>query len=293
MSKVGFWLRGSKGKLGGSYFSKGPEGSTVQHVIGEVKNPRTLAQMQQRMVMATCMAAYSEMKQIVNHSFEGLAYGQPNMSEFMKINAGLLRTNLTAQTPQFAYKEYGAQGMVPGAYQISKGSLQTPSFTYTVSSGEGQLTLAITGLSSGYTATALAAALGIAIDEMVTFCLVHGNLAANGFKFNFVRIRCKAVGNVALTAANFATYFDVESSMGAAEPSIASTTLTLLYGNVDINDAAAVQRAVIYSRQANNSWLRSTAVLNIPNGLVLAPTAETALATYPVGGDYVLNGGNV
>ena len=293
MSKVGFWLRGSKGKLGGSYFSKGPEGSTVQHVIGEVKNPRTLAQMQQRMIMATCMAAYSEMKQIVNHSFEGLAYGQPNMSEFMKINTKLLRENLTAQTSQFAYKEYGAQGMVSGAYQLSKGSLTTPSFTYTVSSGEGQLTLAITGLSSGYTASALAEKLGIGIDEMVTFCLLHGNLAANSFKFNFVRIKCKALGNVAMTAANFGTYFDVESSMGTADPSIAATSLTFQYGNVDINDAAAVQRAVIYSRQANGSWLRSTAVLNIPNGLQLVPTADTALATYPVGGDYILNGGNV
>jgi len=293
MSKVGFWLRGSKGKLGGSYFSKGPNGSTVQHVIGEVKNPRTLAQMQQRMIMATCMAAYSSMKEIVNHSFEGLAYGQPNMSEFMKINAALLRTNLSAQTSQFAYKLYGAQGMVPGAYQISKGSLAAPSFTYTVSSGEGQLTLAITNLTNAYTATQLAASLGISIDEMVTFCLVHANLNADGYTFNFVRIRCKALGDVALTAANFSTYFDIESSMGAAEPSVAATTLTFLYGNVDINDAAAVQRAVIYSRQSNSTWLRSTAILNIPAGLVLAPTAETALATYPVGGDYILNGGNV
>ena len=33
----------------------------------------------QRMVMATASAAYAVMKQIVDHSFQGITYGQMNM----------------------------------------------------------------------------------------------------------------------------------------------------------------------------------------------------------------------
>ena len=206
-----------------------------------------------------------------------------------------MKNNLTAAQSQFAYNEYQNRGLLPGAYLIANGSLPVPTFTYSISSGEGSITAVLNpaGLSSGFTADALAAALGLSIGEMATICMVFGNGAANGYNFGFIRITYKAAGTTALTAGNIGTYFDIESPLGTPSVTINTTNVTLLYSNVDINDASAIARGVIYSRYSANGWLRSKTILTIPAGMVLAPTADTAIATYPVGDDYILNGGSI
>lgn len=263
--------------------------------VADVKNPRTQSQMVQRMVMATTSAAYAAMRQIADHSFEGVSYGQMSMAMFSSINNKLLRDNLGAQTSKHGYNQYQDRGLVPGCYQISRGSLPTPTFTYTASSGEGAISIAVSGataVGAAPTANELASYLGLAIGEMATICLLYGNGAADGYNFSFVRIRFDAGGDVVLTTANFADYFTVESDLGDATITVAATGFTLAY-DADIADTSAIQRACIYSRKSNNSWLRSTAVFNAPAGIVFAPTAQAALATYPVGTDYILNGGNI
>ena len=53
MAKVGFWLKGAKGKLAGSTIYKDGNGDTV-------------------------MSAFSKMKAITDHSFEGVKAGMPS-----------------------------------------------------------------------------------------------------------------------------------------------------------------------------------------------------------------------
>lgn len=267
----------------------------VKDRVFEVKNPRTTSQMVQRMVMATASAAYSAMRQIADHSWEGITYGQMSMAEFIKRNARLLRDNLSANTSQFGYNEYQSRGIVPGCYIISRGTLNPLSFTPSLSSGEGTITLAVSGATAAGaapTANELAAFLGLAIGEMATICLIYGNGTATGYNFSFIRIRYDAEGTTVLTTSNFATYFTVESDLGAGALTIAATGFSIVY-TADIADTSAIQRAVIYSKQSANGWLRSTAVFNAPAGIQFVPTASTALATYPVGTDYILNGGEV
>lgn len=263
--------------------------------VYDVKNPRTLSQMSTRMLLATASAAYSAMREIVNHSWERLTYGQPTMSAFIQVNIVLLKANLSAVTSKFAYNRYKDRGLVPGAYQISEGTLATPSFTYTASSGDGSISLVLNpaGLASGWTATQLAAALGLSIGEMATICMIFGNSAADGYNFGFVRLKFIASGDVAITTQNLSTYFEIESSLGTPTATVNAANLTLLFDDVDINDASAIARACIYSRSSANGWLRSTTVFTIPAGMALNPAADVALATYPVGSDYILNGGAV
>ena len=71
MSKVGFWLKGSTGKLAGTTLYKGANGETIQREVVSPSNPKTQAQNIQRIVMSTVGAAYSVMKAICDHSFEG------------------------------------------------------------------------------------------------------------------------------------------------------------------------------------------------------------------------------
>lgn len=262
--------------------------------VYDVKNPRTQSQMVQRMVMATASAAYAAMREICNHSFEGVTYGQPTMSKFVSVNAKLLRKNLNAQTSKFAYNEFQDRGLKPGAYQLSEGSLPVPTFNYTASSGEGQMTVTLlpNGITAQTTSAQLAALLGLSIGEMATICMIYGNQEATGYNFGFIRIKCLAADNTVITTANFGDYFAVEQAIGTETITVATTGVSIALGNVDINDATAIARAVIYSRQGAQGWLRSKAVIAIPNGMTLTPTATTAIATYPISRDYILNGGN-
>ena len=53
MAKVGFWLKGSTGKLAGTTLYKGANGETIQREIVSPSNPKTMAQNIQRIVMST------------------------------------------------------------------------------------------------------------------------------------------------------------------------------------------------------------------------------------------------
>lgn len=262
--------------------------------VESVKNPRTQSQMVQRMVMATASAAYSAMRLIVDHSFEGVSYGQPSMSKFTSENAKLLRANMQAATSKFGYNKFQNRAIVPGAYLMSDGSLAAPAFSYTLSSNEGSFGLVLLNgtAATALTASALAAALGLQVGEMVTICTIYGNAEATGHNFAFIRFKCKAVGDTVVTAENIGQFLEVETNAGAVAAPVLSASGISYTITADINDATAMTRCAIYSRQGTTGWLRSKAVMEIPAGMVLAPTAAEAIATYPVGADYILNGGN-
>ena len=84
-------------KLTGSVGNVTYRVSNGQNIASEkavnVKNPRTYAQQLQRMRMTTISAAYSAMKAICDHSFEGYTYGSRNMNVFMSenLNSCLMR----------------------------------------------------------------------------------------------------------------------------------------------------------------------------------------------------------
>lgn len=263
--------------------------------VADVKNPRTQSQMVQRMVMATTSAAYTAMRMIADHSFEGVSYGQMSMARFSQLNNRLVRENLSAVTSKHAYNPYQSRGLVYGCYQISEGSLPAPKFNYTASSGDGDILINLSlqnVAGAAPTADELAATLGLSIGEMATICLIYGNAAGDACNFSFVRITFKAAGTVVMTTSNFNTYFEVESDLDGFTLSLSQNNVTIGY-DADIADTSSVQKTCIYSRKANNAWLRSTAVFNAPNGIVFAPTAAAALSSYPVGTDYILNGGQV
>ena len=80
----------------------------------EVKNPKSSAQSAQRMKMAPAQKMFEALSGIVNHSWQGVKYGnasrQKFMSEAMKQNGG-------------PYVVKGTTSFVPGTYLIADGSL--------------------------------------------------------------------------------------------------------------------------------------------------------------------------
>ena len=91
--------------------------------VSKVKNPRTISQMRQRMLMATIGAAYSYLKAIADHSFEGKTVGQQNMSEFMRLNLNKFRDAAQDSNAAYAMNAYGDKLINPMRYILAKGSL--------------------------------------------------------------------------------------------------------------------------------------------------------------------------
>lgn len=85
--------------------------------VARVANPRTDAQMQQRALIPMVASARSVLKGLINHSFEGIAYGEPSLRYFSSVNLkkGFLMVN--------SYAPYGFSNPGFADYLVSKGSL--------------------------------------------------------------------------------------------------------------------------------------------------------------------------
>lgn len=124
MAKTGFWLRGARGKFAGAVLAKGADGQTIQRELVKPKNPRTNGQMAQRMIFATVASAYSQMKAICDHSFEGVQYGAKTQQAFFKEALKLMRTRAANDDGNFLIPNVSA--LMANPYVISRGSLTRP-----------------------------------------------------------------------------------------------------------------------------------------------------------------------
>lgn len=257
-----------------------------------VKNPRTQSQMAQRCLMATASAAYTAMRKIVNHSFQGYSYGQQNMSKFIAENVFLLRNAVEIGATDYGYNPFRDRSFKPGAYMISKGTL-TPTI-YTIDAvcetPRIRLTLMDGLLPSNYTANDIAEMMGLSLGEMSTICMIFGSDEA-GWNFGFLRIRFIKAGDEPLNDERvFPQHFEVESNISSPSIVLGADFLGFLIYDNNIRQSWNVYFGAIYSRKSANGWLRSTSYITVPDGTELQPDYETALATYPQGTGYILNG---
>lgn len=265
--------------------------------VESVKNPRSLAQMVQRMCMATSSAAYAAMKEIVDHSFEGVTYGLNNMSEFIRQNTKAIKAAaLDPANAKFAFNPYQDRSLYGGAFIMSAGSASPIPEANALASvyGDDQVTALFGDGESqvALTADGLYSALGISVGDMCTICFIAKDDTDATGKFGFARLKAKASGTVTLTTTNYSTYFDVESNLPISVMNINGGQITFLITVNGVVDNGDIEYCAIHSVKSNNGWLRSNAVMKV-NGYTLAPEYADAIATYPVGESYVLNGGAI
>lgn len=263
------------------------------------RNPRTPEQMVQRMCMATASAAYAQMKQIVDHSFEGITYGQTTMSEFIRVNADALRQSyLAGEVDKFSYNPYRDRLMYAGAYVMARGTakpINTARMYGSASTTNDRIELILRdGGGATHDADALLAALGIGVGDMATICFLYEDDEDASAKFIFVRVTSLKGGTTALTDSNFSDYFKVESNVNVTLADVQDGMATFIVTAAGLVGSASpnLAQCVIHSEKQNGKWLRSNASMDVTSYQV-RPTAEDALETYPVGPSYVLNGGTI
>ena len=88
--------------------------------VYRVSNPRTEAQMTQRALIPIVAAARSALKGLVDHSFEGVAYGEASLKEFSKQNLRAGALKVTSYSPN-GVSNPGFADLI-----VSNGSINTP-----------------------------------------------------------------------------------------------------------------------------------------------------------------------
>ena len=253
--------------------------------VYKVKNPRTLQQMRQRMIMATVSAAYSYLKEICDHSFEGFGVGSPCMSEFMRLNLDALKAKAQNDAAVVAFNAFQDKNINPVPFMVAKGSLNEIVPTI----ADGKLSWS-TPKNDADTTTAegIYAALGLNQGDLVTFILCGGDFINNAAltfapqPLAITRLHADKQGAVA----SLADAFTVESNnQGNINVDFSLGSDIVFEAHCD----KLVMGAVIISRKAADKWLRSNATMVLKTGIPTT-TVSRQLATYPVERDLILNG---
>ena len=116
MGKVkGIFGSNISGRVGNVVFRKNGSENIVSQRPANVKNPRSEMQQRQRAYIKSVASAYSVLRPLCDHSFEGIAYGGRSMNYFNKINYKIV------SSAQKAVLKNSYDVIVPLNLQISKG----------------------------------------------------------------------------------------------------------------------------------------------------------------------------
>lgn len=273
----------------------------------QVKNPRTDAQQNQRMNMATVSAAYSALKVICDHSFEGKSYGSECMGEFMKRNLSIVKSLY------FSLNGKGNPYIVPNAYLVSKGSLPSVAITK-ILSGDDSVNMAIhadrTTAASTLTVAQLHQFLNAEIGDQITVLGVaqvvdgetimwDGIESQHQYRVSYARLvfdKDKADQPVNNEGALNTANLDLEKSENYQNIAIVDSTEAEHF-NVQLTmsgcttDDSPTAGTIIISRKEGTDWLRSTQNLTImPITAQNIWNRDEMLPTYsPTGNKYLNN----
>lgn len=158
--------------------------------VQAVANPKTQKQQFQRAIMASVMAAYSEMKEIEDHAFQGKKKGSENQREFMSRNLVAMRNAFLSyqdNNTAVANQKYFAVGpktptVLPAEWILSHGTMEEQTFLQYEDGNHTVTTPSIVSyreVSGGYSSTLgeIADDLGIVPGMQITFVCVN---ATNG-----------------------------------------------------------------------------------------------------------------
>lgn len=255
--------------------------------VYNVKNPQTLAQMQQRALMATVVTAYSSMKSICDHSFQGVEVGAKTMGEFIKTNIAELKNRI----PEINLTEYKTGVFAANKYIVSKGTL-----TSLIHSNDMGKHYFANGKKwdENLTYAKLAENIGLKKDGMITVMLVSGGV--------LYWVRLKFTEDILASSKKLAKdtvlVTDMQSiDANSVEGNAIELAQIIKIGQDDqtiqsiIVDAEAEESvALIKSIKEENIWKRSTEKMWLGTDDY---DYSSVISTYPVNTSLLLNGGDM
>lgn len=272
-----------RGRVGSDVYSigkdaKGKKQQVVRSLAESVANPQTLAQMRGRMIMSTIMQAVSAMSAVIDHSFDNVPVGQPNVSEFIRRNYAAVKADVAAHPSAentYGLVLYGEKGIKQGAYIVAAGSAADLAGA-TLNGANKVLTIS---LSAGASVADLRAKLGLGNEDYFTAVCITKDAK---FLYSRFHISQSVDSATIISNDNIASIITLDGNVGVLL-AFANNTITATFADFSENFG------IIVSRKENSTYKHNDCVLEAPED---APyTADVALATYPQGSQRFLNGG--
>lgn len=267
-----------RGKVGDSLYqvTRNSEGKPIQLVRAvedSRTNPNTEGQAIARMQMALLMGTLAQFKQIVDHSFEGVPYGQLSIAEFVRTNMPLVQEDTRNHWEGwnvFGYPEKGVSVMRVGAFIMAKGSLVLPAAAEMVQPeySDGAPSIVITLESRYPTVGELKRFLGLNADDYMTVLAMYPCEDEQNSLLAFCRyyISPDYDDSTVVTLGMMPRIFRTE---GNTTPKFARNrnVLTLSFEppvTAGLHSRYFVGSCLIFSRWDGQKWLRNTSQMMIP-----------------------------
>lgn len=257
----------ASGKVGSIVFSRTNGQQVIRTKAETVKNPKTLKQTIQRILLNTCAQAYSNGQAIFDHSFEGKKSGQESMNTFMKKNLEYLRKRIAdlmasgyTYDDLFNFVPIGMSGLYAGAWILSNGQLPKVAVTLTpyTTFGSAKAKVALGANTYGDVISQY----NLQRGDQLTFVTIENPMDSDQIYFNYTRVILDP-RNADGTPADLTTPFIVDGAINLPNSRNEGNFGTLAYdgGNVrfSLTTGDVVCAAVIVSREVNGVWKRSFA----------------------------------
>lgn len=270
--------------------SKGRRVQLVRSCEESRQYSNTVEQALARMKMACLMRALSQLKQIVDHSWEGVTYGQISIGKFVEVNMPYVNWDVYCNwsaAPCFMMPLRNDDSYLLGAYQISQGSLPSPDFIRldNLTAVGGVASFIISGLPTSACMSDLKKKFGLNSGDYITLLVQSGAYSRAGGIANaclhFLRlfINPDISDNDQLSPTNISNFFTYEgNSSFLVSYNIDDSSISIrinLRDHFPSNEGKSY--AIIASRWDGVLWRRNTARFQGSFG----PWQEDVGAGYP------------
>lgn len=286
MAKGNLFLGMGRGSVGDVTFYRADGQQLSRARNRKPRNPKSNAQLIQRAISATIVLAYKAGRVIFDHSFEGKSVPGGSQRAFLSTNMRKLREQVLSEINAESNEVFSsvvsprAVYPVPNSYRISEGSLIQNLFVQGADSQADEQPKAVpVSALEGETISAYLSRLNIVAGEIftiVSFGVIAGGsrdaLVSPQCTFGFMRLTVKesAISSTStMASATFQDLFTIDSA-GAVLPAGRLFTAGISIADLDIAGSSAGGIGVIRSNE--NSGLRSTSDLWVPNGDDAYPT---------------------
>ena len=283
-----------RGKIANDVYSIGKDGNgkkqqVVRALAVSVANPRTTAQMRGRMIMSTVMQAVAGFAPIIDHSFDGVATGQPSISKFIRENYALIKADAAAYPSGdnlFGLLKYKERRVSKGAWLVSDGNQSMPSGW---NHYNGYLAEIIPLGKMAATFADLKAIWNAAGFEYMTLI---GVISGQGV-YARIQLATDVADATVLSALNIASCFTFD---GNATPNIQLSDdeeqqyVTIAWGDGQTSSYDAI--GAIFTYAVAGGYEHSHCAMSVC-GRGGDYNCDTALPTYPTGTEQFLNGGEI
>lgn len=304
MGKIeGIFATNISGKVGNVVFRKNGTQNIVSQRPASVKNPRSDMQQRQRAYIKTVSSAYSVLRPICDHSFEGVAYGADSMNFFKKENYKIV------SKAEKAVIKNSSDVVVPAPFLISKGSIESnfvineyghinsladymgKNKIWDVADVNIGLFLEVMGIKNGDQLTVI----NISYNGRVyTATNDARQKACNIYYSRYIFESGNGSEKAFVKESNVSSYYKFNPSVLAQESEINDNAVFManfvgiLY-ILDTKRNSSDMCSIIISRRNADKWLRSTATLYTDDNIDDAYSIENALPSYGPTGERYLN----